>query len=53
LVALTSLAAGSIINYNLGPYQGKQTGELSLFSQLIKGGGQLAPPPTIYCVAAN
>jgi hypothetical protein len=35
LVALTSFAAGSIINYNLGPYQGQQTGELSLFSQLI------------------
>ncbi len=35
LVVLVSLAAGGIINYKTGPYQGKKTGETSLFSQLI------------------
>ncbi len=35
LVGLVSLATGSCIDYVLGPYQGKGTGETSLFSQLI------------------
>jgi len=35
LVALISLTTGTVINYSLGPYQGKQTGESSLFSQLL------------------
>jgi len=35
LVGLVSLATGSCVNYVLGPYQGKGTGETSLFSQLI------------------
>jgi len=35
LVVMISLSIGSIINYSIGPYQGKQTGESSLFSQLI------------------
>jgi hypothetical protein len=54
LVALTSLAAGSIINYNLGPYQGKQTGESSLFSQLINclSMGDLLMADRYYCTFA-
>lgn len=35
LVGLVSLATGTCVNYVLGPYQGKGTGETSLFSQLI------------------
>lgn len=35
IVALISLTAGTVLNYSLGPYQGKQTGESSLFSQLL------------------
>ena len=35
LVGLLSLATGSCIEYVLGPYQGKGTGETSLFSRLI------------------
>ena len=36
LVGLLSLATGSCVNYAIGPYQGKGSGETSLFSQLIK-----------------
>ena len=36
LVGLLSLATGSCVNYAIGPYQGKGTGETSLFSLLIK-----------------
>ena len=35
LVGLVSLSTGSCIDYVLGPYQGKGTGETSLFSRLI------------------
>jgi hypothetical protein len=35
LLALISLATGVIIDYRHGPYQGKVTGETSLFSQLL------------------
>ena len=35
LVGLLSLATGSCIDYVLGPYEGKGTGETSLFSRLI------------------
>ncbi len=35
LVGLVSLATGSCIDYVVGPYQGKGTGETSLFSRLI------------------
>jgi len=35
LVGLLSLATGSCIDYATGPFQGKGTGETSLFSQLI------------------
>ena len=54
IVALTSLAAGGIINYNLGPYQGKQTGETSLFSQLINclSLGDLLMADRYYCTFA-
>ena len=54
IVALTSLATGSVINYNLGPYQGKQTGETSLFSQLINclSLGDLLMADRYYCTFA-
>lgn len=35
LVGLVSLATGSCIDYALGPYQGKGSGETSLFSRLM------------------
>ncbi|NOR81625.1 MAG: IS4 family transposase [Methyloprofundus sp.] len=35
LVGLVSLATGACVNYAIGPYQGKRTGETSLFSDLI------------------
>jgi len=35
MVVLISLAAGTVIDYSLGAYQGKGTGETSLFSQLL------------------
>jgi hypothetical protein len=40
LVGLLSLATGSCIDYAIGPYQGKGTGETSLFSHLIRSLGQ-------------
>jgi hypothetical protein len=40
LVGLVSLATGSCIDFALGPYQGKGTGETSLFSRLINVLGQ-------------
>ena len=54
IVALSSLATGSIINYNLGPCQGKQTGESSLFSQLINclSLGDLSMADRYYCTFA-
>ena len=54
LVVLVSLAAGGIINYSLGPYQGKQTGESSLFSQLINylSTGDLLIADRYYCTFA-
>jgi hypothetical protein len=35
VVGLISLSAGTITDYAIGPFQGKGTGETSLFSQLI------------------
>jgi hypothetical protein len=35
-VALISLATGTIIDYRLGAYQGKGTGETSLFSHNVE-----------------
>jgi len=54
IVTLTSLATGSVINYNLGPYQGKQTGETSLFSQMINSLslGDLLMADRYYCTFA-
>jgi hypothetical protein len=40
LVALFSLVSGAVLDMALGPYQGKETGETSLFRQLI---GRLQP----------
>lgn len=40
LVGLLSLATGSCADYVIGPYQGKGSGETSLFSQLIKALGK-------------
>lgn len=40
LVGLLSLATGACIEYTLGPYQGKGSGETSLFSQLIQSLGK-------------
>jgi len=36
LVGLLSLATGSCVDYAIGPYQGKGTGETSLFSLLVQ-----------------
>ena len=54
IVILISLAAGGILNYNLGPYQGKQTGESSLFSELINSLslGDLLMADRYYCTFA-
>jgi hypothetical protein len=35
IVGLISLSVGSVIAYSIGPYQGKGSGETSLFSRLI------------------
>ncbi len=40
LVGLLPLATGVCVDYTLGPYQGKGSGETSLFSQLIQSLGQ-------------
>jgi len=40
LVGLLSLATGSCVDYELGPYQGKGSGETSLFALLINTLGQ-------------
>jgi hypothetical protein len=36
MVGLLSLATGTCVDYAIGPYQGKRTGETSLFSDLIQ-----------------
>ncbi len=36
LVGLVSLTTGACVDYAIGPYQGKRTGETSLFSDLIQ-----------------
>jgi hypothetical protein len=35
MVVLISLATGAVLDYSLGAYQGKGTGETSLLSQLV------------------
>ena len=54
LVALISLGAGTMIDYALAPYQGKGTGETSLFSQLIHRlqPGDLLLADRYYCTYA-
>lgn len=54
MVALISLAMGGVINYHLGAYQGKGTGETSLFSQLLDSllNGDLLIADRYYCTFA-
>jgi Transposase DDE domain len=35
IVGLISLSVGSVVSYSMGPYQGKGSGETSLFSQVM------------------
>jgi hypothetical protein len=54
IVALISLGAGTIIDYALGPYQGKGSGETSLFSQMLDRlkPGDLLMADRYYCTYA-
>jgi hypothetical protein len=54
LLALISLATGTIIDYRLGAYQGKGTGETSLFSQVLNSllTGDLLLADRYYCTFA-
>ena len=54
IVVLTSLGAGTIIDYVIGPYQGKGTGETSLFSQMFDSlnPGDLLMADRYYCTYA-
>ena len=54
LLALISLATGTVIDYRLGPYQGKGTGESSLFSQVLNAllTGDLLLADRYYCTFA-
>jgi hypothetical protein len=54
LLALISLTTGTIIDYRLGPYQGKGTGETSLFSQVLNSllTGDLLLADRYYCTFA-
>lgn len=54
LVALISLSVGTVLEYAVGPYQGKGTGETSLFSSLISSlsQGQLLLADRYYCTYA-
>ena len=54
VVGLISLGAGSVIDYIAGPYQGKGSGESSLFSQLIAAlcPGELLLADRYYCTYA-
>lgn len=54
MVALISLAAGTVIAYSLGAYQGKGTGETSLLSQLLNYllVGDLLMADRYYCTFA-
>ena len=54
IVALISLAAGSLIAYSYGPYEGKGTGETSLLSQLFGHltAGDLLLADRYYCTFA-
>ena len=54
LLALISLSTGTVINYRLGSYQGKGTGESSLFSQVLNAlfTGDLLLADRYYCTFA-
>lgn len=54
LVALISLGVGTVLDYAIGPYQGKGTGETSLFSALLSSvsPGQLLLADRYYCTYA-
>ena len=54
LVGLFSLSTGAIIDYSMGKYQGKSTGETSLFSPLIDSltAGDLLLADRYYCTYA-
>jgi hypothetical protein len=54
LLALISLSTGTVITYRLGPYQGKGTGESSLFSQVLNAllTGDLLLADRYYCTFA-
>jgi hypothetical protein len=54
LLALISLTTGTIIDYRLGAYQGKGTGETSLFSQMLNAllTGDLLLADRYYCTFA-
>lgn len=54
LLALISLATGTIIDYRLGAYQGKGAGETSLFSQVLNSLliGDLLLADRYYCTFA-
>jgi hypothetical protein len=54
LLALISLATGAIIDYRLGAYQGKGTGETSLFSLMLNSllTGDLLLADRYYCTFA-
>ena len=54
IVGLISLSAGTVINYAIGPYQGKGNGETSLFSKLIDSlqPGDLLLADSYYCTYA-
>lgn len=54
MVALISLSVGTVLNFRLAPYQGKGTGESSLFAQLIESlnPGDLLLADRYYCTFA-
>lgn len=54
IVVLTSMDAGTIIDYVIAPYQGKGTGETSLFSQMFDSlnPGDILMADRYYCTYA-
>lgn len=54
LVALISLSIGTVLEYAIGPYQGKGTGETSLFGTLLASlsQGRLLLADRYYCTYA-
>jgi len=51
LVAMLSLSSGAVVDYALGPYRGKRTGELSLFAPQLDSlsAGDLLLGDRYYC----